>query len=117
MSTITQSEIVAEIIRFGMHDIGVGEKPDFKKLQPLSLQDMLDAVRQAERDNAGARSVDGTRTFQVVPDDRLTAAVYAWLHYCAPGNHDEGDDDDAIVHLTIDGVTHGLVKWARRTGR
>jgi len=90
--------------------------PDIAKLAPLSLQDMLDAVRQVERDNA-PRNDDGSRTFQVVPDDRLTAAVYAWLHYCAPGHHDEGDHDDAIVHLTIDGVTHGLVKWARRTGR
>lgn len=113
---LTQSQIVSEINMLALHTMGVSERlPDLDKLKALSLQDMLDAVRQVERDNAAANSVGGSRTFQVVPDDRLTAAVYTWLHYCAPGYHDPGDDDDAIVCLRIDGSIHGLVKYARRT--
>lgn len=111
---LTQSQIVDEIVKFGLAGMCVGDQPDVAKLMPLSLQEMLDAVRQVERDNKAAPSIDGGRTFQIVPDDRLTAAVFTWLHYCAPGQHDVGDDDDSVVHLSIDGNIHGLVKWARR---
>ena len=110
---ITQSQIASEIVKFSMHSMGVGNPPDIEKLKPLSLQEMLDAVRQVERDNEAAPTIAGTRTFSVVPDDRLTAAVYTWLHFCAPGLHDVGDHDDSVVHLIIGGNIHGLVKYAR----
>lgn len=110
---LTQSEIVAQIVMFGLSGI-VDVRPDFERLRHLSLQEMLDAVRQAERDNARAEpDADGSKSFSVVPDDRLVAAVYTWLHYCAPGYHDPGDDDDAIVHYTVGGHVHGLIKWVR----
>jgi hypothetical protein len=114
---MTQSEIVSQINRFALHSMDIGPAPDVKALADLSLQDMLDAVRQIERDNAAAREKGiATNTAfdtQIVPDDRLTAAVYTWLHYCAPDYHDAGDDDDAIVHLKIGRTRHGLIKWAR----
>lgn len=113
---LTQSEIVSQINAFVLCAMGVGAAPNIDTMKALSLQDMLDAVRQVERDNAAAknRTPGGGWEFQVVPDDRLTAAVYAWLHYCAPGQHDADDDDDAIVALRINGTVHGLVKYARR---
>ena len=112
--TIPQGDIVAEIVKFGMVGLFPGApEPNLEKLKTLSLQDMLDAVRQVERDNAAAASVDGKRTFSVVPDDRLTATVFTFLNYCGPGQHDVGDDDDAILHLKIGDARHGLIKWAR----
>lgn len=112
---LTQSEIVSEIVGFGLHGMGIGQPPNIEALGKLSLQDMLDAVRQVERDNEAVKARGGTYSFQVVPDDRLTAAVYTWLHYCGPGNHDAGDPDDAILHLKVGDTRHGLVKWARRS--
>ncbi len=109
---ITQSEIVSQINRFAIYGMGIGEPPDIAKLKDLSLQDMLDAVRQVERDNVPAFQGGGGE-FQVVPDDRLTAAVYTFLHYCVPPYHDRDDLDDAIVHLRIGNTRHGLIKWAR----
>lgn len=111
---LTQSEIVSEIVKFDLVGVVPGAKPSIEKLRDLSLQEMLDAVRQVERDNARAEpDANGSRYFSVVPDDRLVAAVYTWLHYCAPGYHDPGDDDDAIVHCTVGGHVHGLIKWVR----
>jgi hypothetical protein len=111
--TLTQRQIVSEIVKFSMNGMGIGKAPDIEKIKSLSLQDMLDAVRQVERDNADSPTIDGTRSFSLVPDDRLVAAVYTWLHYVAPGLHDVGSPDDSIVHLIIGGNIHGLVKYAR----
>lgn len=114
---LTQSQIVSEINAFGLYSIGVGREPDPAKLKDLSLQDMLDAVRQIERDNEAARAKGiATNTsfdIQIVPDDRLTAAVYSLLHYSLPPYRNVADDDDAIVHLKIGGVRYGLIAWAR----
>lgn len=114
---MTQSEIVSQINRFALHAMDIGPAPDVKALADLSLQEMLDAVRQIERDNDAARekgiATNTAFNTQIVPDDRLTAAVYTWMHYCAPAYHDVGDEDDAIVHLKIGNARYGLIKWAR----
>lgn len=112
MTTLTQSQIVSQIVQFGLTDI-LPTTPDIAALSKLSLQDMLDAVRAVERDNDAAQPVNGVKSLSVVPSDRLTAAVYTWLHYCAPGHHDVGDHDDAILHLVVGNARHGLIKWAR----
>ena len=110
---LSDDDIVTEICRFQFSEMGIGPAPDIEKLKQVSLRQMLDAAHAIERQNAEAKAVDGTRTFSVVPDDRLVAAVYTWLHYCAPGYHDVGDGDDSIVHIKIDSNIHGLIKWAR----
>ena len=46
----------------------------------------------AKKVAAKAKPRDITRLEERLAD-RLTAAVYTWLHYCAPGHHDVGDHD------------------------
>lgn len=50
-------------------------------LEGVSLADMLEAKRLVEQRNENAAYVDGKRTINVVPDDRLIAAAYTLEHY------------------------------------
>jgi hypothetical protein len=50
-------------------------------LSGICLREMLDAVDAVESENNAATSKDGATTFTVVPDPRLTAAVYALIHH------------------------------------
>jgi hypothetical protein len=83
-------------------------KPDIALLRSLELREMLDAVDFVKLDNDTKPAVDGKRSFSLVPDPRLTAAVYTLLHYSV-GPH-EADDlvagyaDGGRVHLLITGV-------------
>jgi hypothetical protein len=83
--------------------------PDMDLLREVSLRDMLDAVAHVKLDDETRPSnSDGSRSFSIVPDDRLVAAVYTALHYSVAPN--EGDDlvvgypDGSRVHLLITAV-------------
>lgn len=56
MSTITQSEIVSEIVKFGMHGMGIGEPPEIAKLSPLSLQDIRQRMLALNERRRAARA-------------------------------------------------------------
>lgn len=82
-------KIVAAINSFAMAPMGLGEaKP--KDLNGISLREMLAAVDVVERYNDRPRMSGVGTTICMVPDDRLTAAVYTLLHYA-------GHDRDYVI--------------------
>jgi hypothetical protein len=80
LDLLRAQEIVAAINSFGFATIGIESKHPFSldELRAMDLSEMLDAVATVKIDD-GARLPDenGLRRFHIVPDDRLTEAVYA----------------------------------------
>lgn len=84
--------ICAAINAFALEEFGLAVASP-TDLFHLSLQDMLDAVRMVERWNARPVMLGEAGSCCLVPDDRLTAAVYTLLHFKARST---GADDDSI---------------------
>lgn len=84
--------------------------PDIKLLRQASLREMLDAVDFVKLDNdTKPADANGTRTHSMVPDPRLTAAVYTALHYSVGPN----EDDDLVVGYPEGGRIHLLIAAVR----
>ena len=64
-------------------------------------------------DQAKAPSADGTRTFSMVCDDRLVAAVYTFLHFTLPPASSPHDEDYVVLSLTDTTHTYFLISGAR----
>lgn len=110
--TERHKEIVAAINSFAMAELGIGTA-NIAALKDVSLLEMIEASRALENDNKQAESVNGSKSFWVVPDDRLIAAVYAWMHYAAPPSHRPFEGDTAIVVARVAGHAHALVVCSR----
>ena len=78
------ADICSAINLFALEGIGLGGRADPKLLRDLSLQDMLDAVQMIKIWNDRPRMIETSHSIRVVPDDRLTAAVYALIHFHNP---------------------------------
>lgn len=91
--------ICAAISTFALDQMGLA-KADPSPLRELSLQDMIDAVRTVECWNERPRMLDVSYSMSVVPDDRLTAAVYTLIHYHNPRSIGDEDDDEVPVRFT-----------------
>jgi hypothetical protein len=128
MATEQEIAINSAMLTLGMADAPLGLNEEkipaaIKLLQSVSLADMLAAKQQVERDNKEARAAadvrmratgsSGSYSFSMIPDDRLIAAIYTWLHYAAPIHHQVGDGDESCLTLRINGSLHGLIVWAR----
>jgi len=81
-------EIVGHMVRITMHTEGVplapAEQPDLAVLREVSLAEMVEANRMArEAPKEWEAQPDGSkrRLIHITCDDRLTAAIYAALHY------------------------------------
>lgn len=98
------------IVQVGMLSVlGWDEaKPDVALLRECSLREMLDAVDFVRLDNETKPATNGTRSLSLVPDERLTAAVYTLLHFPL-----DRDDDDLIVGLPEGGRIHLLITATR----
>lgn len=92
-------EIVAAIADRSFMAMGISDKSP--SLEGVSLVDMLEAATVVEQANREAKTVDGMRTFHVVPDDRLIAAVYALEHYDSYGQW---------IAAKIDGTTTRVLR-------
>lgn len=109
------SNICAAIISFGFEAMGL-RIADAEPLSNLSIQDMLDAARVVEAWNDRPRMYGASSSSLMVPDDRLTAAVYTLLHYHEP-DATTSDMDEIVVRFTkplfARDVTHFLLVGAR----
>lgn len=89
---------------------GLGRcKPDaFAMLRKATLAELaaVGAILQKHEDEQ-TPSDTGTRTFCMKCDDRLVAAIYAFLHFAVPPAH-RPDDDDYLILKTED---RGLVSF------
>lgn len=72
--------VVGAICNAGYAAMGYPQKDAGVDLKTLSLQEMLDAVKVV-KGHGSTDNGDGTMTIHVVPDDRMTAAVYALVNY------------------------------------
>lgn len=72
--------IVGAICNAGFAAMGYPQKDTDVDLKTLSLQEMLDAVKIVA-DRGPVPNASGGHTIHVIPDDRLTAAVYALVNY------------------------------------
>lgn len=110
--------IVHAINLFALDGMGIGvdrARPDV--IADLSLQDMLDAVRTVERWNARPKMMGVGYSQSMVPDDRLTAAVYTLIHFHDQHAIGDADGDHIPVQFTAqhwgDKVVHFLLVGAR----
>ena len=74
--------IVGALCGPGFAAMGYPQKPADIDIGALSIEEMLTAVKMV-REHPGQKNEDGTTTVYVVPDDRMTAAIYALVHYSA----------------------------------
>jgi hypothetical protein len=105
-------QIVSAINSVALEDMGVGTA-DLSTLDGVSLLEMIEASRALENDNKAQPKDNGTRSFWIIPDDRLVAAVYAWMHYAAPAYHRPFEEDTAVVVVRVAGHAHALVVCSR----
>lgn len=82
------SEIVAAICYRSFHamDMGISALPE-RPLEGVTLAEMLEARALVEAQNneatAAQRSIGGSITISIIPDDRLIAAAYALENYAS----------------------------------
>lgn len=96
-------EIVAAINRFALETIGIAQvsSADRDLLLDLSLREMLAAVDEINVENDKPAPPGQSKIITVVPDDRLTSAVYTLLHWrLRPFD----EDDDVLVRFTEGGL-------------
>lgn len=108
--------IVAAINSFLLVGVIQDHKVDFASLKNLSLFDMLAAVEAVNARNDAESKKEGAHTIHLVPDDRLTAAVYAFLHFMPDYTGPDGDEIVLRVPLGDDGETF-LVGFLARGNR
>ena len=91
--------------------------PDPRKLEDVSLREMLDALAMVEAWNARPRISGETTSISFVPAERLIAAVYTLLHFHIPSADGDSDDDHIPVRFTKrsggENVTHFLCVGSR----
>lgn len=89
---------------------------DVTMLREASLVDLVHAAALVKADDARrAPNPDGSRSVSMVCDDRLVAAIYAFLHFALPPAHRIDDDDYVILKLADRGATAFLVCGVRET--
>jgi len=77
-------EIVHAVNSVAYATIGVPNFLSPQWLEKVPLAEMIEAKALVENDNKGRPSnSDGSKSFSIIPDDRLIAAVYVLLHYDA----------------------------------
>lgn len=103
------SDIVAAINSFAFESEGIEKKADIKTLENLSLSEMLSAVAVVNAMNDEESKKSGTRTIYIVPDDRLTAAVYTFLHFYPAYADNDGSGDEFILKIA-DAPANGRVE-------
>lgn len=101
-------EICGAINSFALASLGLKEC-QAEKLAGLSLQQMLDAVREVEKWNSRTVPDGEAKSLTMVPDDRLTSAVYTMLHYMP----DEDDGDEPIINWRDGRLVYALVPIVR----
>ncbi len=107
--------IMSAVCDFSLAELGLADvtAAHLDLLRPLDLADFLAAKAVVERFNARRVPAGASKSFRVVPDDRLIAAVYTWLHYCA--GRDVGDPDESIVRADQGEQRHFLFAVSRTT--
>lgn len=69
-------------------------------LRETSLADMAAAGPMIKaHDEQQPANPDGSRSFSVICDDRLVAAIYAFIHFALPPAHTPDHDDYVILSL------------------
>lgn len=86
------TSIVAAINSFCYETMGL-RTAEPKPLAELSLREMIDAVDAVKAWNARPNRTSA----HMVPDDRLTAAVYCWLHYSGTRRAFEPAGDELVL--------------------
>lgn len=104
--------IVAAINSFVYESMGLGTAHP-KPLAELTLREMLDAVDAVKAWNGRP---DRTSA-HMVPDDRLTAAVYAWLHYSGTTRAFEPDGDELVLVASERGLKKFLLIGLRHPSK
>lgn len=97
--------VCAAINAFALEEFGLATARP-ADLIDVSLQDMLDCVRLVERWNARPKMYGVSYETIMVPDDRLTAAVYTLLHF---KSRSADKDDDSIP------VRYREKRWGEET--
>lgn len=64
-------------------------------------------------DKAKPGAADGTRSFSMTCDDRIVAAIYAFLHFTLPPASKPDDEDYVVLALTDTTHTYFLISGAR----
>lgn len=104
------------LMSLALESSGIGTCPLDKLtlLREASLAELIAAGPAVKADDEGRPPAeDGSRTFSVVCDDRLVAAIYAFLHYALPPASSPHEPDFPIVHVTDTTHTYFLVSGAR----
>lgn len=74
--------IVAALCAPAFAAMGYPQDPADIDVGTLSIKEMLTAAEMV-REHPGQKNENGTTTVYVAPDDRMTAAIYALVHYSA----------------------------------
>lgn len=83
-------------------------------LKGASLIELANASRLVKEDEDKRPAyADGSRSFSMVCDDRIVAAIYAFLHFTLPPASSPLDDDYPLVVLRDTEYTYFLISGAR----
>jgi hypothetical protein len=93
-------------------DVARTSRADLDLLRTASLAELVEAVRLAEVYN-GRPQTTPYREITVVVDDRLVAAIYAFLHYAVPPYHDPDARDEPVVRMAVGDHVHFIVRGSR----
>lgn len=97
--------------REGLAKIGADQ---MELLRGASLAELAKAAGIVKaHDAARPSNPDGSRSFMMTCDDRIVAAIYAFLHFTLPPASDPDDDDYIILKLTDTTHVYFLVSGAR----
>lgn len=109
-------EICRAINAFALAELDLAT-PDPRKLENLTLREMLDALATVEAWNDRPRVSGEAHSTSMVPAERLIAAVYTLIHFSDPSAIGDKDDDHIPVRFTKrhwgDDVTHFLAIGSR----
>lgn len=91
---------------------------DLALLRGASLVELSDAGRMVKAfQDVQPAGADGSRTFSMVCDDRLVAAIYTFLHFTLPPASSPYDEDYLILKMTDSTHTYFLISGAREASR
>lgn len=102
--------------KLALESQGIGKCPwsEVTMLREASLAELVAAGPMIETDDrARPPAADGSRTFSIVCDDRMVAAIYAFLHYALPPTQTVDDEDTLILKLSDAGTTSFLICGVR----
>lgn len=87
-------------------------------LREATLDELVKAGRLVKAADAAAPSnADGSRRSHIVCDDRLVAAIYAFVHFTLPPASSPYEDDHVILSVTDTTHTYFLISGAREVAR